>query len=69
MTSPPTQGELLPYRLAVLLQHSSDKVPSTLLFLLLRGFGISVSIKADLVLGIFSHTPPSRPYQRSYVLG
>lgn len=62
IASPPTQGKLLPYRLAVLLRHSSDKVPSTLLFLLLRGLGISMSIKADLVLGIFSHTPPSGPY-------
>lgn len=62
-----TQGKLLPYRPAVLLQHSSDKVPTTLLFLLLRGFGISMSIKADLVLGIFSHTPPSRPYRRSFI--
>lgn len=69
ITSPPTQGKLLPYRRAVLLQHSSDKVPTTLLFFLLRGIGISMSIKAELVLGIFSHTPPSRPYRRSYVTG
>lgn len=57
ITSPPTQGKLLPYRPAVLLQHSSDKVPTTLLSLLLRGIGISMSIKANLVLWIFSHTP------------
>lgn len=63
----PTQGKLLPYRLAVLLRHSWDKFPTTLLFLLLRGIGISMAIKADLVLSLFSHTPFLRPYQWSYI--
>lgn len=53
----PTQGKLLPYRPAVLLRHSWDKFSTTLLFLLLRGIGISMSIKADRVLYLFSHPP------------
>lgn len=63
----PTQGKPLPYRWAVLLRHSTDKFSSTLLFLLLRGIGISMAIKADLVACLFSHTPPSRPYLWSYI--
>lgn len=64
----PTQGKPLPYRWAVLLRHSTDKFSSTLLFLLLRGIGISMAIKADLVARLFSHTPPPpRPYLWSYI--
>lgn len=62
----PTQGKLLPYRPAVLLRHSSDNVATTLLFLLLGPSGISMSIKADLVLS--PYTPPRfRPYQPSSI--
>lgn len=62
----PTQGKLLPYRPAALLRHSSDNVATALLFLLLGPSGISMSIKADLVLS--PYTPPHfRPYQPSSI--